>query len=78
MTNKFINSTILNLFIRFLHYKIMLPAFQAGTLACTIAQLGKFIFEVLQENQNLCKLHKQKHGKCNFVRSLDKEKERRP
>ena len=78
MTKRIVNSTILNLFLRFLYYVITMPALQADTVASTIVQLRKFIYQVLLENKNLYKLHKQKHGKCNFVQSLDNETAKRP
>ena len=43
--------------IKFLHYVITMPAFQADTLASTIFQFRKFIYQTLHETKNLYKLH---------------------
>ena len=64
--------------MRFLHYVITMPAFQADTLACTIVQFTKLIYQTLHETKNLYKLLKQKQGKCNFVQSPDNETAKRP
>ena len=73
MTKRFIYSTILKLFIRFLHYIIMLPAFQPDRLACTIVQFRKFIYGAPHKNINLYKLRKQKQRKCDSMQSPDYE-----
>ena len=78
ITKRFIYLAILKLFIRFLYYVLSMPAFQADTVACTIVQFGKFIYQSLHETENLYKLHKQKHGNCNFVQPRDNEKAKRP
>ena len=64
---RFINLDVLKLFTRFLHLIITMLAFQAGTVASIIVQFRKFSYQTLHETKNLYKLHKQKHGKCNFV-----------
>ena len=54
---RFIISTILKLFTRFLHCVIMLPVFQTDIPACTIVRFRKLIYQALLENRNLYKLH---------------------
>ena len=63
----FINLAVLKLFIRFLHYVTTMPAFQAGTVASTIVQFRKLIYQTLHEIIDLYELQKQRHGKSNFV-----------
>ena len=53
-----------------LHYVFTMSVFQADTLAFTLGQFRKFIYQTLYDTKNLCKLHKQKPGKCNFVHHL--------
>ena len=77
MTKRFIDSIVLKLFMRFVHYVIMLPVFQADTVASSIVQFRKFIYQEQQENKNLRGLHKQKHRKSNIVLSLDMKTEKR-
>ena len=74
ITKWFINLALLKLLMRFLHYVITMPVFQAEALACIIIQFRKFVYQA-----KLKILHKpHEHRKCNFVQSLDNETAKRP
>ena len=57
---RFINLAVLKLFMSILHYVIAMSAFQQDTVASTIVQFKKFIYQTLHETKTLYKLHK--HG----------------
>ena len=63
--------------MRFLHYVHAASVLgrHSSLYHCSINEV--YLSEV-RKNKNLYKLHKQKHGKCNLVPSLDKETAKRP